>query len=312
MANLGGLEGADARAEHGLEPAPLGGSAGDSGGSTLGILVRTYAENKLAVAGLAVVIAVALFCFVGPVFYHSDTIASRLLEVNLRPGRDRPLGTDDSGRDILGRLMLGGQSSLEVGIAVALVAATLGAFWGALAGFVGGFLDAVMMRIVDGLLAIPALFFFLFLASVVRPNLALIIFVLAAFSWLVPARLVRGEALSLRTREFVQAVKVAGGGRTRIVFRHILPNAVGTLVVNATFQVADAILALALLSYLGFGLPPPTATWGGMLSAGITYLYDGYWWQVYPAGAMIVLVVMAFNAIGDAVRDTVEVRLQQR
>lgn len=312
MANLVGLEGVGAPAESGLDPAPLGGAARGSGGSTLRILSRTFSENKLAVAGLAVVVAVALFCFIGPLFYHSDTTATRLLEVNLRPGKGRPLGTDDSGRDILGRLMLGGQSSLEVGIAVALVSATLGALWGALAGFVGGLLDAIMMRIVDGLLAIPALFFFLFLASVVRPNLALIILVLSAFSWLVPARLVRGETLSLRTREYVQAVKVAGGGPSRIVFRHILPNAVGTLVVNATFQVADAILALALLSYLGFGLPPPAATWGGMLSAGITYLYDGYWWQIYPAGAMIVLVVMAFNAIGDAIRDTVEVRLQQR
>jgi peptide/nickel transport system permease protein len=280
--------------------------------SVLRIVVRTFTENKLAVISLVVLIVIILFCYLGPLVYHSDTMASRLLDTNLPPGKGHPLGTDDSGRDILGRLMVGGQSSIEIGVAVALISASMGALWGALSGFFGGALDAVMMRIVDGLLAIPGLFLFLYLASIVRPNLLLIILVLSAFSWLVPARLIRGETLSLRTREYVQAVKVMGGRSGRIVFRHILPNALGTLIVNATFQVADAILALALLSYLGFGLPPPAATWGGMLSAGITYLYDGYWWQVYPAGVMIVLVVMAFNAIGDAVRDSVEVRLQQR
>ena len=208
--------------------------------------------------------------------------------------------------------MLGGRSSLEIGIAVALIATTFGAFWGAISGYFSGLLDAVMMRCVDAMLAIPGLFFFLFLASVIQPNLVLIIIVLSAFSWLVPARLARGEVLSQRTREYVQAVRVMGGHGPRVVVRHLLPNTIGTIVVNATFQVADAILALALLSYLGFGLPPPTPTWGGMLSAGINYFYDGYWWQVYPAGLAVVLTVVAVNLIGDSLRDALEVRLQPR
>jgi len=289
-------------------------SGGESvgGGSVVRLIGRTFLENKLAVVGVAAVASMAAFCFIGPLLYHSDTLATRLLEVNLRPGSGHPLGTDDSGRDILGRLMVGGQSSLEIGFAVAIIAVTFGSVWGALAGFLGGFVDAAMMRVVDGFIAIPGLFLFLFLASIIHATLWLIIVVLSAFSWLVPARLARGETLSLRTREFVQAVKVMGGTNRRIVVRHLLPNTLGTIIVNATFQVADAILVLAVLSYLGFGLAPPAATWGGMLSAGIDFIYDGYWWQIYPAGVLIVLTVVSFNVIGDALRDAFEVRLQVR
>jgi peptide/nickel transport system permease protein len=153
---------------------------------------------------------------------------------------------------------------------------------------------------------------FVFLATVHSPTLLLLIFVLSLLSWLGTARLVRGEALSLRTREYVQAARGMGERPMRIVVRHILPNAMGTIVVNATFQVADAIIALALLSYLGFGLPPPAASWGAMLSNGTNFLLDGYWWEVYPAGVMILLTVIAFNFIGDALRDALDVRLQQR
>jgi peptide/nickel transport system permease protein len=293
--------------------APGGGAATPARLTTAGTLRRaaaTFTESKLALAGLAILVVIAGLCFIGPLFYHSDTVATRLYQTNLPPGAGHPLGTDDSGRDILGRLMLGGQSSLEIGIAVALIATTFGALWGALAGYVGGLLDAAMMRCVDAMLALPGIFLFLYLASIFQPNLVLIIIVLSVFSWLVPGRLVRGEVLSLRTRDYVQAVRQMGGRGPRIVLRHLLPNTIGTIVVNGTFQVADAILALALLSYLGFGLPPPAPTWGGMLSAGINYVYDGYWWQVYPAGLAIVLTVVAINLIGDSLRDALEVRLQ--
>ncbi len=135
---------------------------------------------------------------------------------------------------------------------------------------------------------------------------------ISLLSWLGPARLIRGETLSLRTREFVEAARAAGASRTRIIVRHLLPNTLGTLVVNATFQVADAIILLATLSFLGFGLPPPAATWGGMLSQGTTYLLDGYWWEVYPAGVLIMLTVIAFNLVGDALRETVDSRVRAR
>ncbi|MGA3353716.1 MAG: ABC transporter permease [Acidimicrobiales bacterium] len=294
-----------------LESVPEGGEVHDSG-SVARLVARTFLENRLALVGLVIVVLVTLFCFVGPLFYKTDQVHSNLLNANIPPGGAYPLGTDDNGYDILGRLMAGGQSSIEVGISVALMATSLGVLWGAIAGFVGGAVDAVMMRIVDVVLAIPVVFLFIFLASVVQPTLLLLILVLALLSWLGPARLVRGETLSLRTREYVQATRVMGGGSWRAVLRHIVPNTIGTIIVNATFQVADAILVLATLQFLGFGLPPPTATWGGMLANGTEYLFDGYWWMVYPAGILIVLTVLAFNFIGDGLRDSLEVRLQRR
>lgn len=271
-----------------------------------------FAENRLAVTGAILVVLLILFCFLGPVVYHTNQTESVITDANLRPGGQFPLGTDNDGFNILGRLMVGGQLSLEVGMAVAVISTMFGVIWGAIGGWFGKTVDAVMMRIVDTLLAVPWIFLFLFLTSIVKPSVPLIIGVLSLLSWLVPARLARGETLSLRTKEFVEAVKVAGGGSRRVIFRHLLPNSMGIVVVNATFQVADSILALALLSYLGFGPPPPTASWGGMLSNGINFLYDGYWWQVYPVGILIILTVLAFNFMGDGVRDVFEVRLRRR
>jgi peptide/nickel transport system permease protein len=276
------------------------------------MILRAFAENKLALAGLILVVVVALFCFVGPLFWHTDQVDTNLLLTNHPPSAHHPLGTDDLGYDVLGRLMAGGQSSLEVGLAVAVVATFIGVVYGVISGFFGGFADAVLMRFVDIILAIPVVYLFIDLASEFKPTLLLLILVLSLLSWLGPARLVRGETLSLRVREYVEAVRTMGGRSGRIIFRHLVPNTMGTIAVNATFQVADAILTLAVLSYFGFSLPPPTATWGGMLENGVNFLYDGYWWEIYPAGVMIVLTVVAFNFIGDGLRDSLDVRLQRR
>jgi peptide/nickel transport system permease protein len=282
-------------------PAPAGGAARSR---------RRVRINVLGLIGLTIIVAACLFCFVGPLFYHTNQVASSLATANDRPGSGHPLGTDANGFDILGRLMIGGQSSLEIGAAVAVLATTIGVVWGAIAGFYGGIVDGIMMRIVDVILAVPALFLLLILATSVAPSPLELIVVLSFLAWQVPSRLVRGESLTLRTREFVQAVQVMGGGSVRSVVRHIIPNAISTIVVNATFQVADAILILAVLSYLGFGLPPPAATWGGMLSDGSSYIFAGYWWQIYPVGVLIVIVVVAFNFLGDALRDLLDVRLR--
>jgi peptide/nickel transport system permease protein len=271
-----------------------------------------FVENRMGVAGLGIVVTIAGFCFLGPLVYHSDQIHASIALTNLAPGAGHPLGTDANGFDILGRLMVGGQSALEISLAVALVATCFGSLWGAVSGFTGGVIDAIMMRIVDVVIAVPAIFLLIYLATVFRPTVPLLIVVLSLLSWLGPARLVRGETLSLRTREFVDAVRAAGGRSSRIVGRHIIPNALGTISVNATFQVADAIIILATLSFLGFGLPPPAVSWGGMLSQGTTYLLDGYWWEVYPAGLIVMVTVVAFNFIGDALRDTLDVRLRER
>jgi peptide/nickel transport system permease protein len=274
--------------------------------------LRTFAGHRLGMIGLAGIVTLVIFCFLGPLLYHTDQVHANIQLTNLPPAAGRPLGTDNNGYDILGRLMVGGQSTLEIGFAVAILATIFGVVWGAVAGYTGGLADAVMMRIVDIGLAIPAIFLLIYLSSVFRPTILLVIGVLSVLSWLGPARLVRGETLSLRTREFIEAVRMMGGRRTRIVVRHLIPNTLGTIVVSATFQVADAIILLATLSFLGFGLPPPTATWGGMLSQGTTYLLDGYWWEVYPAGFVITLTVIAFNLLGDAIRDSLDTRLRQR
>jgi peptide/nickel transport system permease protein len=274
--------------------------------------LEVFLENKLAIVGLAILVIIVCFCFIGPLFYHTNQTNTNLAIENQPPEAGHPLGTDDSGYDLLGRLMLGGQISLEVGFAAAIIATVLGTLWGAVAGYVGGFVDAVMMRIVDALLAIPTLFLALVVVSMFAPTETELILVIALTSWLTTSRLIRGEALSLRVRDYVQAMRVMGGGGTRAVFRHIAPNAVGTIIVNATFQVADAILLVVALSYLGLGIRPPQTDWGGMLNSGLNAVYDNYWWQIYPAGIAIILVVISINFIGDALRDAFEVRLQRR
>jgi peptide/nickel transport system permease protein len=281
-------------------------------GSAWKLAAYVFIENRLAVVGLVFVVFVFLFCFVGPLVYHSDQINTDITQITQAPSSAHPLGTDNVGYDVLGRLMVGGQTSLEIGIVAALLATTFGVLWGAIAGFVGGWLDQIMMRIVDSLLAIPTLFLLLVLAAMFVPSVWMLIFIVALVAWLVPARLIRGETLSLRSREYVDAVRVMGGSDLRIVLRHIIPNTIGTIMVNATFQVADAILAIAALSFLGLGVPPPATNWGAMLSDGVSYTYAGYWWLIYPAGLAIVITVVAFNLIGDAMRDSFEVRLQRR
>jgi peptide/nickel transport system permease protein len=257
----------------------------------------------MAAAGLIIIALLALFCFAGPLFYHPDLTRVNLLGGNQPPGAGHLLGTDANGVDILGLLMTEGQLSLEVGIAAGLLAAIIGAAWGAVAGYVGGVVDAVMMRIVDAAIAIPTLVLLLMLSSIYTPSPAALIVIIAATSWLSTAHLVRGAALTLRSREFVLAVRSMGGGQIRTIARHIAPNAVGVMLVNVTFQVADAILVLATLSYLGLGIRPPSSDWGDMIAGGIRYISNGYWWEIYPAGIAIILAVVAFNLLGDGLAD---------
>jgi len=295
--------------------APIGPEGGDVTVAPRGLwrpIVDVFVQNKLATVGLGIVVVITLFCFLGPVFYHTNQVTTNLVVSDQAPGAQHLLGTDDVGYDMVGRLMLGGQSSLEVGLGVALIGTVIGTLWGAIAGDIGGVVDAVMMRIVDALLSLPGLVVLIILGAIFQPTEWLLILILSLLSWLVPARLVRGETLALRAREFVQASKAMGAKRSHTMIRHLMPNSISVIVVNATFQIADAILILSALSFLGLGLPPPAATWGGILSNGLNYLYDGYWWQVYPALIMIILVVVAFNFIGDALRDSFEVRLQER
>ena len=281
-----------------------------------GMFVRAwevFAENKLAIAGLSFVVFIVLFCFVGPHLYVTNQVDTSLDNYLCTPGGSHLLGCDELGYDELGRLMVGGQTSLEVGLAAAIVSVFIGTLYGAISGFAGGFIDSLMMRIVDAGLSLPSLMVIIILSVIFHPTPLVIVFIIAVFYWFGVARLVRGETLSLRNREYVQAVKVIGGRPIRSVLRHIVPNAIGTIIVQATFAVADSILTLSVLGFLTLGVAPPATDWGSMLSNGLQFMQGGnYWWLIYPPGICIILTCISFNFIGDALRDAFETRLQRR
>jgi peptide/nickel transport system permease protein len=276
-----------------------------AGASWARTALRLVRANPLAAAGALIVLAVLVFCFLGPSFYHASTTRVQFTLADLSPRASHPLGTDSDGIDELAELMVGGRISLEVGLAAGVLAAVLGSLWGAVAGYFGGTADAIMMRIVDAAVAIPLIVLLLLIDSIYTPSTWTLMIVIAATSWLSTARLVRAEALTLRVREYVQVVRVMGGGSLRVVLRHVVPNAVGTITVNVSFQIANAILMLAALSYLGLGVQYPSVDWGDMIGLASQTIDSGYWWQIVVPGAAIVLVVVAFTMIGDGLRDAI-------
>ena len=274
--------------------------------------LEVFVENKLAIVGVVLLVLIFAFCFLGPLFYHGNTTSSDLLSTDLGPGSGHPLGTTNQGFDELALLMKGGQAALEVGFFAAAIGIVVGAIYGSIAGLAGGLLDSAMMRVVDIFLSIPFLFIVLIVAVRYGASVIGLSLIIGAFIWLAPARLVRGEVLSLKVRDFVQAARCAGAGRWRLINRHLLPNALSVIIVNVTFNIADAILAVSYLGFLGFGLHYPNLDWGDMVSNGTSYMLDGYWWLIYPVGFCIVATVMACNFIGDALRDALDVRLRRR
>lgn len=274
--------------------------------------LREFFGNTQARVGLAIIVLLFLFCFLGPVFYHTNQVKVDLLTKDFAPSKQHLLGTDDYGFDVIGRLMRGGQASFGLGFAVAGVTTVVGTLYGAVAGIIGGVVDAVMMRLIDTLLSIPGIVLLLIMVNIFTPTLFTVILVLSLLSWLVVARLVRGEVLSLRTRDYVLAAKTMGSGTGRIMWRHMVPNAFGVIIVNATFSIADAITALSTLSFLGLGMAAPYADWGTMLSNGLNDLFDGYWWLIYPPAILLILTIIGFSLIGDAVLDSLDVRLRRR
>ncbi len=292
-------------------------------GSVLSLVWRTFKENKLAVVSLGVFIFFLLFSFLGPHLYvtnQTNTFQAISALINGQPARNfpwfttwaDPLGTDPSGFNMVGRLMIGGRTALTVGLLAGLISTVVGSLWGAVAGYRGRFTDTAMMRFVDFGLSIPGLFLIIVIVVLFGSSSTTITLTLGLSAWFGSSRLIRGETLSLKTREFVQAIRVLGGSNRRIIFRHILPNTVGTMIVVGTFAVADSILALSGLGFIGLGIPLPNTDWGTMLNTGVQNAPNGFWWQIVPAGVCIVLVVMALNFIGDALRDGFEVRLQKR
>jgi peptide/nickel transport system permease protein len=283
---------------------PSGGEAAQAQGAgrlSLDALLR----NRRAMIGAGIVVFLVLFCFAGPLLYHANTVLVNLNITNNPPGPGHPLGTDLFGIDVLGRLMVGGQSSLELGFAVGIASTVLGGLYGAVSGVIGGVGDAILMRIIDTLLAVPLFILLIIVASMFSLSLLLIIVILSLLSWPSVARLVRGQVLALRDREFAQAARGMGATRWRILIYHMIPNTLGICVVTATFGIADSIYALSALSFLGIGPPPPFTDWGTMLTNGVDNLFNGYWWQVYPPLIALVLAVLAFRQIGDALNDIV-------
>jgi ABC-type dipeptide/oligopeptide/nickel transport system permease subunit len=312
----GGKEAIVAHQQASLPPldvtrAPEGGEIGPIQ-SGWRLALREFVRNRLAVVGVVILLFFVVFCFLGPFFYHGDVLNVSLINSHDPPGAGHPLGTDINGFDVLGQLMKGGQAALEIGFFAAFVAITIGSLVGAVAGLVGGIVDSALMRVVDVFLSVPFLFVVLILAVRYGATVLSLSLVIGGFSWQVPARLVRGEVLTIRERDFVLAARTAGSGNARLIGKHLLPNAFGVMIVNVTFQVADAILAVAYVGFLGFGLHYPNLDWGDMISDGVGYMQDGYWWLIYPVGVCIVLTVMALNFIGDALRDSLDVRLRRR
>jgi len=276
------------------------------------LAAREFFSNRLAVVGLGIIVFFILFSFVGPLIYHTNQSLTNPLLSDTAPSGSHLLGTDDNGFDEFGRLMVGGQTALEIGFFAAFMATVIGTLYGAVAGLVGGVVDAVLMRFVDVLLSIPLLFIVLILATRYHATVISQSLIIGLFSWQAPSRLVRGEVLTLRVRDFVTAARIMGGTQRRLILRHLIPNALSVVIVNITFLIADAILLIAYLGFLGFGLAYPTASWGDMLGNAQTAVSSGYWWLVYPVGACLVLVVMACNLVGDALRDAFDVRLRRR
>lgn len=259
-------------------------------------------QHPLARWGIVGLLAIVAFSFVGPSLYRASAYTLHMSALLQPPSARFPLGTNNLGRNMLARLMLGGQTSLEVGFAAAIAGMSIGVVYGLVAGYSGGFIDALMMRIVDMLRAIPGLFLLLFVDALVKPSPLILVLLIAGISWHGVSRLVRGEVLRIRSEGYVEAAVAAGASTGLIMRQYLFPNAIGVIIVATTFAIADAILAVAGLSFLGLGLPPPLPNWGAMLANSMAYLPQNAWWLVYPPGFMILLTVLSINFIGDGVR----------
>lgn len=260
----------------------------------------------VAAVSLVWIALAAIVCAIGPSVLHLSAYATDVAHAYDAPSRIHLLGTDGLGRDELARLFEGGRITLTVGIVAAFVAMVIGTVYGAISGYYGGWIDTLLMRVVDVLLSIPTLFLLLFLAAMFQGSLVALMVVIGATSWLGPARLVRGEVLTLKERLFVEAARSIGAGDRRIIFRHVVPNAIGTIITTTTFMIASAMLAETALSFLGIGVRAPMPSWGNLLSSAQSDIFAGAWWLILPPGFAILFSVCAFNFIGDWMREREE------
>ncbi|HEV8474384.1 MAG TPA: ABC transporter permease [Methylomirabilota bacterium] len=277
--------------------------------------LRRLGRRRTSLFGLVVVLGVVLTAlaagWVSPFDPIEQAIGDRLKEPGWTDGAGHvhPLGTDHLGRDILARIIFGARPALLVGFAAVAISGVIGMITGLLAGYFGGRVDDVLMRLADIQLAFPFILLAIAVIGVLGPSLTTIICVIGVSSWVVYARIVRGAALSLREREFVQAAQALGGGDVRILVRHVLPNVFTPWLVVATLDMARVIVIESALSFLGLGVQPPTPTWGGMLADGRVYISTAWWLATFP-GLAILVTVLGINLFGDGLRDTLDPRLK--
>lgn len=289
------------------------------------ITFRRFTHHRMAVFGVLLLSAVVLYCVAGA-FFISEAEGNKVDVTNRfePPNAEHPFGTDEVGRDVLARTIYGGQISLMIGITSVLISISLGTVVGLVAGYFGGWVDAVLMRVVEALLAIPTLILLLILQRVLIGNTATvnilgrelsvtviaIVVIIGVTGWMGLSRIVRSLVLSLKEQEFVLAARTLGASNRRIIFMHILPNTIAPIVVSATLAVGGAIVIETALGFLGFGVQPPTATWGNILSRARDQI-DEVWWLWMTPGVLIMLTVLAINFIGDGLRDAFDPRSKQ-
>ncbi|HSW10282.1 MAG TPA: ABC transporter permease [Bacillota bacterium] len=270
---------------------------------------RRFGRNQRAVAGGLLVLAFILAALLAPWLTPHDPIRSNIPRRLESPSRDHLMGTDSLGRDMFARILQGGRISLMIGLLAVAVALGIGVGLGALAGYYGKLLDSAIMRFVDLLLAFPTLYLYITLVALVGPNIGVLILIMGGLGWTGMARIVRAEFLKLRTQDYVEAARALGSGDNRIIFRHILPNAMAPVIVATTLGIPGMILGESALSFLGLGVLPPQMSWGSLVNDGMPFFRTAWWLPIFP-GLAIFLCVLSFNFLGDGLRDALDPRLK--
>lgn len=277
--------------------------------SMLKITFEKFAKNKLALIGLVLFLLVVILALLTPYIAPYDPTAQNLLYSLKPPSKAHWMGTDDFGRDILSRILYGSRVSLTVGIVTVLGTVAIGTTIGAIAGYYGGKIDNILMRFVDIMISFPHIFLLIAVVTILKPSMKNIIIVLIALGWTGIARIVRGQFLSLKEQDYVLSARSIGMSDFRLIFLHILPNAIAPIIVAATLGIGGTILQESVLSFLGLGIQPPIASWGNMLQGAqsITIMLTAWWYPLFP-GLMILLTVLCVNFIGDGLRDALDPR----
>ena len=267
-------------------------------------------KNKLALAGCGIVVLLFVVSLLAPFIAPYDPGAIDLKNVLAPPSGNHWFGTDQLGRDVLSRMIWGARISLKVGFVATGLAILIGTILGAVAGYYGGWIDATIMRFVDIMLCFPAFFLILAVIAFLEPSIWNIMIVIGLTGWMGVTRLVRADFISLRERDFVRAAQAIGANDARIIFMHILPNALASILVAATLGIAGAILTESALSFLGIGVQPPTPSWGNILTAGKDNIDIAWWLSLYP-GLAILITVVGYNLLGEGIRDASDPRLKR-